>query len=1169
MTQTDSTAPIPQAPTSSQRRFEVRRLLSKGGMGIVCVAWDRVCGREVALKFLRAELAGNIEANNRLAREAVVMSQMRHPGVPSVFDMGVDPGGRTWYAMRLIEGCEMSTEIAAFRQHLPRRLDRSHRPLRELLQHLSQVAQTVHWAHQHGYLHRDIKPANIIVSRHGETVLLDWGLAGLQRTSSGPLTTGDTIAQSISLGQSTDQPHDDLQTVFQTAIPVHSHQDTPIDPQRLLDSDLTQYAVRLGTPAYMATEMESGQWHEIDQRSDIYLLGATMFQLLTGVAPHANGRRRSGALRQHLQQTKVAPPLIAICMKALRDRTQLRYETASDFAEDIQHYLADEPILACPDDWTQWLGRRFRRHWRVAVPGSLILVTASVAFGIVTTVREQARTLTLNNRLLQSERQAAALEAQRQREQKEVAQYYRAVSDLQRLVRQQPVGWSNQAAAAIVQLYSYPSAAKEVLPQVRGLHLEAMLGTDAIDRSIILQQAQEGPTFKAGCFAEHPRSDLVAVGEAKAGLFLRMGLTVGKPNSAKWYSLSTLSLSQGAQNLLAQKPQPGLRALCFSTDGRSLFAGTRDGQVLWWRIPADHSEQQWDRAVRQPDLLHTTGTITALAIADDQSALYVANNQSWLHRVALDNILTTADGKQALDDALTPVTLPIEFQPDNSQFVAQPALRSKKLSTRAREILFVDQQVIISPATEAALDRNSLEPNLSSVIVGEGVSVLPDRRNAIVSQSNGQLLWVDERSGDTTEVLAGRVTVDGQRNLHQGLTQDGQWLVRTLQGYINAEVEIWSLIDGSLKWTLPLEPQIEPELLVERKRNRIWIAQQTPLVLELTPFDSRAGSTVNNSAVIQRFAMIGSEVIFSTDSATYAIAKGTPELFPAPIDGAFDHAVDLSAAETVLPQYRCAMITGGKQAVIHFYQGSATQLKRLGEVKLGREVLLADRDRQGRLWCAVHGENLKNYSLVGFAPDSFERIDTEGLREFDLQTVHQPTSMAIAGKLATVGLVSGSIDIYDLEKKKQIGQCWSGVAQKVRCLAFAPDPSGSRFACGRQDGGLMLFTLDSAGTVANSEPISQPTVDDAGIPSPVTAILWLDEQHLLSARENGLFQIHRVSAPQTELVLEAQLPSPCFQMQLNDHRLWMRLLGERAIRTITVDSLEQLLASGTAVTLGT
>lgn len=266
-------------------RFELLGLIGRGGMGEVFEARDRLFGRIVAIKRITGEMSP--ARRQRFDLEAQVTGQLDHAGIPPVYDRGVLPDGSPFYAMKRIRGRPLSEVIAAC-DGLETRL--------RLVPVVAQVARTIGFAHEHGVLHRDIKPANVIVSDHGEVVLLDWGLAQLRNdgaSDSDPrATTGDV----------------------------------------------------LGTPAYMAPEQAQGAAARIDVHTDVFSIGALLYHVLTGAPPYGDPtdgpallRAAEGRFVPVRQRLPEVPQLLAeICERAMASDPSQRQVRAIDIAIELE-----------------------------------------------------------------------------------------------------------------------------------------------------------------------------------------------------------------------------------------------------------------------------------------------------------------------------------------------------------------------------------------------------------------------------------------------------------------------------------------------------------------------------------------------------------------------------------------------------------------------------------------------------------------------------------------------------------------------------------------------------------------------------------------------------------------------------------------------------------------
>ncbi|MBV8760000.1 MAG: protein kinase [Deltaproteobacteria bacterium] len=332
---TASPLPATAPPAMPQDwRYTEGREIARGGMGRVVEATDTVLGRTVAMK---EALSHDPEALRRFARETRITARLEHPAIVPVHDAGFSPNGAPFYVMRKIGGRPLE-ELVAMHGQLEDRL--------ALVPHIVAAANAVAHAHARGIVHRDIKPSNILVGELGETIVIDWGLAKA-------IGEADEVSA------------------------------TP----RVVDPDdhtiKTRAGIVFGTPGFMAPEQLRGS--PVDEKCDVYALGATLYHLLARKPPHHSkdpDQMMRAAVKGPPQPLReivagVPPDLETIIDKALAHDATKRYQNAGELAEELQRFLTGRLVAAHHYTAKEKLLRFVRRN------RALVMVSAGAALAMI------------------------------------------------------------------------------------------------------------------------------------------------------------------------------------------------------------------------------------------------------------------------------------------------------------------------------------------------------------------------------------------------------------------------------------------------------------------------------------------------------------------------------------------------------------------------------------------------------------------------------------------------------------------------------------------------------------------------------------------------------------------------------------------------------------------
>jgi WD40 repeat protein/tRNA A-37 threonylcarbamoyl transferase component Bud32 len=486
--------PDPMLPVDDPDRYEQIAEHARGGLGRIVRAVDRRLGRTVAVKEL---LRRDDWHEARFMREALITARLEHPGIVPVHEAGRWPNGDPYYVMKLVEGRTLKELMA------------QHRGLRDrlaLLPHVIAVADAVGYAHSEGVIHRDLKPSNVIVGAFGETIVVDWGLARDSRRDVAEPTAEDLLAHGSGVS--------------------------------------TVSGKIVGTPAYMAPEQARGEL--VDPRADVYAIGAVLYELLAGKAPHADDTPEAV-----LDRVIAGPPtalmiaaphvpseLADLVAKAMARSPEDRYANATLLAEDLRRFQTGKLVSA--HAYTPWaiIRKKASQHRGVVA----VAIASAVALGAVGV--ESFRKVLVERDIAQGERTRAMKAVDNAEDSKRELTLVQARTSLQK-----------DPTAALAWLKLYPVAERDVAQVVDVID-------DAIARGVARYVFRPGDWVLDAVFTPDDKAVIAAV----------------RDNALRIYDLQTGSVRQ------LGRTQSVPKALAMSSDGTTVYSGGSNGEIIAWPI---------------------------------------------------------------------------------------------------------------------------------------------------------------------------------------------------------------------------------------------------------------------------------------------------------------------------------------------------------------------------------------------------------------------------------------------------------------------------------------------------------------------------------------------------------------------------------------------------------
>ncbi len=368
--------------------FQIESEIARGGMAVVYRAFDRALNRVVAVKLLQDRFPPESVIAQRFVEEAQITGQLQHPGIPPIYLAGRIPDGRPFLAMKLIKGQTLEEMIKTKMSFNP-------------LAIMEAIAQAVGYAHAHGVIHRDLKPANIMVGAFGDVQVMDWGLS-----------------KKVTTGASSPEPG---------KIEVEASHTTHVVAPRFESDGHTQAGTILGTLSFMPPEQAVGEIDKVDQRADVFGLGAVLCMMLTGKPPYTGGdfeevrvkamRGEHGEAHARLDGCGAEPDIIKLCKDCLQFHSADRPADGNAVAAAVARLRAEAEARAKQAEIAQIRAevqsKEQRKRRRVLAFAMMVLALGllgtSIGFFWAMQSAEQERQANIIAQLAKAQAEAATL----------------------------------------------------------------------------------------------------------------------------------------------------------------------------------------------------------------------------------------------------------------------------------------------------------------------------------------------------------------------------------------------------------------------------------------------------------------------------------------------------------------------------------------------------------------------------------------------------------------------------------------------------------------------------------------------------------------------------------------------------------------------------------------
>ncbi len=533
-----------KSPSSERDKYTVSGEVARGGMGVILNACDTSIGREVAMKVITTGWSEFREYSERFVREAQIQGRLEHPNICPVHELGTNDDDSPYFTMKMVHGYSLADMIRETRE---RKGTSDAKLLTKILNIFLKICDGIAYAHSQGIIHRDLKPDNIMVGDFGEVYVMDWGLAKV-------------------MGADKDQWRSGL---------VINNQDGKTDTMKTMTGSV------VGTPAYMPPEQSLGLVEEMDERSDIYSLGALLYELLS-LEPPFIGDNPWDILAQiskvepsppsgHPQGRSISVELDSIVMKCLQKHKENRYQTVKELKHEIELFLSGRPIGAIQYNlwqvFAKWVARNKIMSFSLLAVLLVIVTAAAVAYVNMSRSWKNEQFARLKAEENARTTRAALSEAEVQRKVAEGQRRQAETSDLRSRINMAMMLEEKREIGEAVKQYRL----------IRDELLDKRLDIfPFVDLAIWRAQYNNGRSIRRQRVLNGENQASHQVAFSPGGRTLAVGCLDGTIQLWNW--------TTGGPPHRLERPNESVCSLAFSPDGKLLAAGYQDANLILWDV---------------------------------------------------------------------------------------------------------------------------------------------------------------------------------------------------------------------------------------------------------------------------------------------------------------------------------------------------------------------------------------------------------------------------------------------------------------------------------------------------------------------------------------------------------------------------------------------------------